>query len=286
MARAPASSVHQPNWIDAILLRDRKVTLIALATVIVGCWFYVLGGAGTGMSTWAMTSWDMALGLPGSMSAAMSTPVNWSVGYAAVMVAMWWVMMIAMMLPSAAPVILLYGKVDGGTRAREGQALSLLPTAFFVLGYGLSWGAFSVAAAGLQWSFETTGLLSPFMMNPTSEVFAGLVLLYAGVYQLSPLKTTCLKHCQGPLQFLTRHWKPGNLGALRMGLHHGAYCLGCCIGLMVILFFGGIMNLYWIAGLAALVFAEKVTPVGPWLPRVTGAFLIAWSLVFFARAAA
>lgn len=286
MARAPASRVHQANWIDWIVLKDRRVTLIALATVIIACWLYILAGAGTGMSTLAMTSWDMALGLPGSISAAMSTPVSWSIGYAVVMVVMWWVMMIAMMLPSAAPVILLYGRVDEGLRAREERAPSVLPTAFFVLGYGLAWGAFSVAAAALQWSFETTGLLSPFMMNPASEVFAGLVLLYAGVYQLSPLKAACLKHCQGPLQFLTRHWKPGKRGALRMGLHHGAYCLGCCLGLMVILFFGGIMNLYWIAGLAALVLAEKVAPMGPWLPRATGTLLIVWSLSFFVRAGA
>lgn len=272
--------MQPPNWINRILLNDRAVTLSALAAVIAGCWLFVLAGAGTGMSTPAMTSWDMALGLPGAISTAMSTPTNWSPGYAAIMVMMWWAMMVAMMLPSAAPVILLYGKVEGGMRAREGRPPSLLPTALFVLGYGLAWGAFSVAAAALQWSFETVGLLSPFMMNPASEVFAGAILLSAGLYQISPLKSACLKHCQGPLQFLTLHWRSGRLGSLRMGLRHGAYCLGCCIGLMVILFFGGIMNLYWIAGLAALVFVEKLATAGPWLARVTGGLLIAWSLTF------
>jgi predicted metal-binding membrane protein len=122
------------------------------------------------------------------------------------------------------------------------------------------------------------------MMNTSSNFFAGSILIYAGAYQLSPLKRTCLKHCQSPLGFLSHHWKPGLWGALRMGLHHGVYCLGCCVGLMAILFFGGIMNLYWIVGLAVLVILEKLLPFGRKIPYVTGPALIIWGLAFLARA--
>jgi predicted metal-binding membrane protein len=121
------------------------------------------------------------------------------------------------------------------------------------------------------------------MMSTSSSIFAGTVLIYAGAYQLSPLKRTCLQHCQNPLAFITRHWRDGLPGALRMGLEHGFYCLGCCLGLMAILFFGGIMNLFWIVGLAVLVLLEKLLPFGARLSAATGPLLIAWGLWFLAR---
>jgi len=260
--------------IERLLMHDRVIVIIALTVVIVASWAYVLAGAGTGMSTLKMTSWQMALGL----SHSMAMPVNWTPEYAVVMFFMWWIMMIAMMLPSAAPMILLYAKV---TRTSSDEAIAhvgLLPVAFFTLGYVLAWAAFSAIATALQWAFESIGVLSPMMMNSTNQLFAGLILLFAGVYQLTPLKQACLKHCRGPIGFLLQHWRPGTWGAFRMGVSHGAYCLGCCWGLMAILFFGGIMNLYWIIGLALIVLLEKLLPVGPSLSYVTGGLLSIWGV--------
>ena len=260
--------------IERLLMHDRVIVIIALTVVIVASWAYVLAGAGTGMSTLKMTSWQMALGL----SHSMAMPVNWTPEYAVVMFFMWWIMMIAMMLPSAAPMILLYAKV---TRTSTDEAIAhvgLLPVAFFTLGYVLAWAAFSAIATALQWAFESIGVLSPMMMNSTNQLFAGLILLFAGVYQLTPLKQACLKHCRGPIGFLLQHWRPGTWGAFRMGVSHGAYCLGCCWGLMAILFFGGIMNLYWIIGLALIVLLEKLLPVGPSLSYVTGGLLSIWGV--------
>jgi predicted metal-binding membrane protein len=251
--------------------------MAALGAVIFASWIYLMAGAGTGMSIMAMTSWSMAIGAPEALSMALATPVDWTPSYAVSMLLMWWVMMIAMMLPSAAPVILLHARVSG----TEG---SILPNAAFVAGYALAWGGFSLSAAALQWLFERVGVLSPYMMNTSSNIFAGAVLIFAGAYQLSPLKRACLSNCHSPLAFLSHHWQPGTWGGLRMGLHHGTYCLGCCAGLMAILFFGGIMNLYWIAGLALLVLLEKLLPAGAKLPWLTGPALIIWGVSFLARA--
>ncbi len=270
------------SWIEKLLGFERILVLVALCSVIAASWLYLLAGAGTGMSPMAMTSWAMAIGAPEALSRAVATPVDWTPAYVLTMFAMWWVMMLAMMLPSAAPVILLHARISGGKTA--GMTRASLPAMAFVTGYLLVWGGFSAVAVALQWLFESLGVLSPAMMSTSSRIFAGAVLIYAGAYQLSPLKRACLKHCQGPLAFLTRHWRDGLAGALRMGLQHGFYCLGCCLGLMAILFFGGIMNLYWIAGLALLVLLEKLLPWGTRLSYITGPLLIIWGLWFWAMA--
>lgn len=284
--------MSKPNLVEALLRRDRLVVVVALTVILVASWAYILSGAGMGMSAFDMTSLSMALGpsqetpmATGGAMAAMATPVDWTLGYALVMVFMWWVMMIAMMLPSAAPMILLHAKVDRSAKARAGQTGGLMPTVAFTIGYLLMWAFFSLLAAGLQWAFEGAGLLSPMMMNSSSMLFAGIILLFAGVYQLTPIKQACLKHCRGPIQFLSQHWRSGASGAFTMGLHHGAYCLGCCWGLMAILFFGGIMNLYWIIGLALIVLIEKLMPLGPWLGRVIGAVLMLAGAGFLLNAA-
>ncbi len=285
--------MNQANPLEGVLKHDRAVVVAALALVLCLSWVYILAGAGMGMSALGMSSLDMALGnapqamegMGGAMS-AMATPVDWNAGYAALMFFMWWVMMIAMMLPSAAPIILLHAVVDRRAKARTGAAGGPWPTAAFTLGYLLAWGLFSALAATLQWSFEAAGVLSPMMMNSTSTLFAGLILVFAGVYQLTPIKQACLRHCRGPIAFLSRHWRAGAGGALKMGLHHGAYCLGCCWGLMAILFFGGIMNLYWIVGLALIVLLEKLLPLGPRLSFATGGLLILWGGSFLFRALA
>ena len=289
----------QANPLEGVLKRDRAVVVAALALVLCLSWAYILAGAGMGMSALGMSSLDMALGharqaatmdgmgggMGGAMS-AMATPVDWTAGYAVMMFFMWWIMMIAMMLPSAAPMILLHAVVDRRTKARAGAPGGPWPTAAFSLGYLLAWALFSALAASLQWAFEAAGVLSPMMMNSTSTLFAGLILVFAGVYQLTPIKQACLRHCRGPIAFLSRHWRPGAGGALKMGLHHGAYCLGCCWGLMAILFFGGIMNLYWIIGLALIVLLEKLVPLGPKLSLATGGLLILWGGSFLYRALA
>ena len=123
------------------------------------------------------------------------------------------------------------------------------------------------------------------MMASTSVWLGGTILIAAGLWQLTPMKTVCLRHCRTPLSFLSGHWKPGHLGAFRMGLEHGAYCVGCCWFLMGLLFVGGIMNLYWIAGLAAYVLIEKTIPFGHWVSRVAGAALVIWgAALLFASA--
>ena len=274
------------GWIEWPLRHERFTVGVLLGVAIAGAWVFVLTGAGTGMSVSAMTSLDMALGAPAAVSRAVASGTEWTVSYAATMAVMWWVMMAAMMLPSAAPMILLHAQIGRGTSRRSGVAPRLMPTLLFGGGYLLMWGCFSVVAAAFQWGLERAGLLSPFMMNGTSFVFAGCVLLYAGLYQISPLKRVCLKHCQSPLQFLSHSWQDGDWGAFRMGLRHGGFCLGCCAGLMAILFFGGIMNLYWIIGLAILVAVEKLSSAGPKLSALTGYLLIAWSGVFFLQALA
>jgi len=281
--------VAETTFLENVLRRDRRVVIAALSVIIVAGWAYVLSGAGMGMSAFDMTSLTRALGPSHDGTAdmaAMATPAAWNAGYAVLMATMWWVMMIAMMLPSAAPMILLHAKVDRRQHLREGEAGGVLSTGTFLLGYLLVWGLFSVAAAGLQWAFEGAGVLSPMTLNSTNAVFAGFILLFAGIYQLTPIKRACLRHCRGPISFLSRHWRPGARGAFVMGLHHGAYCVGCCWGLMAILFFGGVMNLYWVIGLALIVLMEKVMPLGARLSIVTGGLLVMWSASIFYRAVA
>jgi predicted metal-binding membrane protein len=284
-----ASAVAETTFLENVLRRDRRVVIAALSVIIVAGWAYVLSGAGMGMSAFDMTSLTRALGPSHDGTAdmaAMATPAAWNAGYAVLMATMWWVMMIAMMLPSAAPMILLHAKVDRRQHLCEGEAGGVLSTGTFLLGYLLVWGLFSVAAAGLQWAFEGAGVLSPMTLNSTNAVFAGFILLFAGIYQLTPIKRACLRHCRGPISFLSRHWRPGARGAFVMGLHHGAYCVGCCWGLMAILFFGGVMNLYWVIGLALIVLMEKVMPLGARLSIVTGGLLVMWSASIFYRAVA
>jgi predicted metal-binding membrane protein len=284
--------------LEGLLRRDRVVVLGMLAAVIVAAWAYVLSGAGMGMSALDMSSLEMALGrggekamtIPGAtaegmtgMAApmqAMATPAGWDLDYYALMFFMWWIMMVAMMLPSAAPMILLHAAILRKGAEAKGSPQAPWSTVAFTGGYLAAWAGFSAVAAGLQWGFEAAGVLSPMMLNSTSVLFAAGILLFAGLYQLTPIKQACLRHCRGPVSFLTQHWRPGAAGAWRMGLHHGAYCLGCCWGLMAILFFGGIMNLYWIIVLAIIVLLEKVLPVSRQFSAVTGGLFLVWGAAY------
>jgi predicted metal-binding membrane protein len=178
--------------------------------------------------------------------------------------------MLAMMLPSATPMILLFAAVNRKQRARGGP---FVPTAAFAAGYLVLWAVFSVLAVALQWGLQRVELVSPVLLR-ADIVVGGLLLVAAGLYQLTPLKHACLEHCRSPAHFLSRHWRSGPAGALRMGMEHGAFCVGCCWFLMLLLFVGGVMNLAWIAGLAAFVLLEKTVPAGHWLARAAGVALL------------
>lgn len=165
---------------------------------------------------------------------------------------------------------------DFNRRQRE-TGNPYVATSIFALGYLAAWAGFSLVAVILQWGFERTDLLSPTLVG-TNVVLGGVLLLAAGSYQLTPIKHACLRHCRSPLAFLSLRWRRGAPGALRMGLEHGAYCLGCCWFLMGLLFFGGVMNLYWIVGLALFVLLEKIVPAGHWLGYATGGVLSVWGV--------
>ncbi len=231
-----------PDLTSRILRHERLVVAAGVTLLVLLCCWYLATGAG--------------------MSGAM--PMQPPLG---ALVLMWWVMMAAMMLPSAAPAILLYARVR---HVRSGDS-AVAATWVFVAGYAAMWLLFSIVAAFAQrWLAG-----SPELANPFAE---SVVLIAAGLYQLSPLKLACLRQCRAPAQFISRHWRPGWDGAVRLGMLHGAYCIGCCWLLMALLFVGGIMNFVWIAALAALVAVEKLAPGGMWIGRMTGVTLIAWGI--------
>ncbi len=251
--------------LESMLRRDRRVLLAGLVAVLTMAWGWLLAGGGMEMSAVEMTSMSGRDGW-------LMEPAVWTPAYAVLIFAMWWVMMVAMMLPGAAPTLLLFARVN---RKDKAAGAPLVPTALFATGYLLSWGGFSAVATALQWGMESARLLSPMLVTTNRWLGAG-ILLAAGLWQLTPLKAACLQHCRTPLGFLIGNWRAGWFGALRMGLEHGGYCLLCCWFLMALLFFVGVMNLFWITGLAAFVLLEKTIPHGHWLGRAAGIGLVAW----------
>ena len=258
----------QTTTIENILKRERWVVIAGLSAIVALAWLWLLAGAGTGMNIWRMTTWSFPPPIKPNMVA------EWSLTYALLMLSMWWVMMIAMMTPSAAPVILLFGRVYRHEQGRERIGDGVAPTFVFALGYLTSWLLFSAVATLLQWGLEQVGLVHAMLMWSVEAKFSGLLLVAAGLYQFSPLKHACLRHCRSPAQFLAQHYCAGRIGAWRMGMDHGLYCVGCCWVLMALLFAGGVMNLVWIAGLTIFVLLEKVLPYGHVIARVMGAVLL------------
>jgi predicted metal-binding membrane protein len=255
-------------FLEAASRRDRLVLLSGLAGVLALAWLWILLGAGMDMTAIEMTRME-------GMDGWLMRPVQWGVGYALLMFSMWWVMMVAMMLPSAAPMLLLFARVS---RQDKAAVAPLTPTGLFAIGYLIVWGGFSAVAVALQWGLEQARLLSP-MLETTNVWFGASILIAAGLWQLTTMKAVCLRHCRTPLGFLIRNWRGGRWGAFSMGLEHGAWCLGCCWFLMTLLFFGGVMNLFWITGVAVFVLLEKSIPLGHWLGRVAGVTLAGWGML-------
>ena len=249
--------------LEQTLRHDRLIVAIGIAVVVAFSWGYLLAGAAIDMS----------------MADMPMDPEPWSPAQAWLMFAMWWVMMIAMMVPSAAPTILLYAAIK---RRQATTDSPVIASWLFLAGYLVIWAGFSLVAVSLQWGLDQAGLLSG-MMASTSSVVAGIILLAAGLYQLTPIKRACLRYCQNPLLFLSSYWQRGAISALRMGFWHGGYCVGCCWFLMALLFVVGVMNLVWIAAVAIYVAFEKLLPRSEWLSRAAGAGLIVAGGVVLAR---
>lgn len=203
----------------------------------------------------------------------MSMDMSWTLRDVLYAFMMWSVMMVGMMAPSAAPVVALYAGAQR-TRGLHGTG----PILSFGAAYLLVWVAFSAVAALSQWALHEAAMLRP-AMAIASERAGGAILIAAGIYQWTPIKGACLTHCQTPLGFLMSHWREGPVGALGMGLKHGAYCLGCCWALMLVLFVVGVMNLAWVAALTVFVLVEKIGPAGTMVARVAGTVLIAAGLM-------
>lgn len=254
---------------ERVVRRERLVVAGGLAAMALLAWLFVLDGAGTGMSVRAMSTWRFP---PPLVPAANEA---WPAAYWLVMLAMWWVMMIAMMVPSAAPAILVYARVVRHAQNQGESPAAVVPATWFAAGYLLAWLGFSIAAVLVQWGLERLGLMHMMMMWSLDAWLSGAILIVAGLYQLSPFKERCLRQCRMPAEFLARNWRPGIGGAVRLGAAHGLYCVGCCVMLMALLLVGGIMNLFWIAGIAILVLVEKLAPAGGYVARITGAALIA-----------
>jgi len=202
----------------------------------------------------------------------MSPSLAGNAHYVLFLFIMWWTMMLAMMLPSAAPAILTYGAMR--QRFAE-KGASAAPVGIFTLGYAAIWTGFSGAATALQFALHNLIPLTG-MMAVTSAALGGVLLIAVGLYQMSPLKYACLRKCQSPLMFFARNWRKERFGAFRMGLSHGIYCLGCCWVLMGLLFYGGVMELAWIVGIALYVAVEKLIPAGNRLSRLAGILLVGW----------
>ncbi|MSO85184.1 MAG: DUF2182 domain-containing protein [Rhodospirillales bacterium] len=233
------------------LRRDRAVVFASLGLVAAAAWAYTL-----------VLAWTM----PGMADGTGGYSHGWTAGHAAATFVMWTAMMAAMMLPASAPMIVMVATIN---RSRRARGAPYAPTAVFAAGYLAVWSGFSALATLAQWALEKAGVLDAAIAG-ASPVFAGVVLLGAGLYQMTPLKARCLTQCRSPLGFLTMNWREGLTGAFGSGARHGAFCVGCCWALMMLLFAAGTMNVFAIAALTALVLAERLLPQGERLARAVG----------------
>ena len=261
--REPGTRTERPlTIVEFALQSDHAPAVLLLVLLPLICWMWIvvvardMYGPMTGASAWMMTA-------------------NWDVPHILLLWAMWTVMMTGMMLPSASPLVLLYGAI--ARRSPQGRRQVYALTA----GYLIVWMVFSLGATALQRGLAALLVVSP-MMEVTNARFGATLLLLAGVYQLTPIKHACLRTCRSPLGFLMTRWRTGWSGALVTGIEHGAYCVGCCWALMLLLFAGGVMNLTVIAALTAFVAFEKLAPLGPYSARISGLLVMAagfWMVV-------
>ena len=255
-----------PDRLEATLRSDRAIVIAALLGIAGLAWAYMIHEA-RGMER---TGVCRCAGL--AMSGPDTKP--WSPAAVLPLSLMWAEMMVAMMLPSASPMILTFARVN---RQRREQERPFVPTSLFVLGYLVVWSAFSIAAGLGQWALHGAALLSP-AMKSNSAILAGALLICAGIFQWTPWKRACLSHCGSPLSFLLGQWREGRAGALAMGMKHGAYCAGCCWLLMALLFVAGVMNLLWVAVITLVVLLEKALPRVQWIGHAIGVACVAWGV--------
>jgi predicted metal-binding membrane protein len=240
--------------LEAALRHDHLIVFGGLGMVTAISWFWILSmsadmyGSMRGASAWAMTT-------------------TWDLPHLFLLFAMWVVMMTAMMLPSAAPMLKLYIAV-----VRRNAQAAVAHAYLLAAGYLVTWSLFGAAAAITQRLLAEQSIVSP-MMDLADVRLGAIVLIVVAVYQFTPLKRDCLEACRSPFQLITSYWRPGSLGAFTMGLRHGRYCLGCCWALMLLLFVGGVMNAYVIGALTVFVLIEKVTPPGRAASRIGGGVL-------------
>lgn len=238
--------VNKRTILEHILARDTLIVSACIALLVVGAWWWLSG----------VTTMADPLSHTSSAMASMENMADvWGVSYLLSSSLMWALMMVAMMLPSAASMILVYARL---ARQTPGYATRV---AIFVLAYLAMWMLFSIFATIAQAALVSASIVTGMTLKLESRMLVAALLVGAGLYQLSWLKTACLEQCQSPLSFLMQRWRPGWSGALRLGVGHGLYCLGCCWALMLLLFVGGVMNLAWIAILSCIVFVEKVAPL-------------------------
>ncbi|MEM5400259.1 DUF2182 domain-containing protein [Paraburkholderia unamae] len=223
--------------------------------------------------------WGMAHMDAGAAMAIMPRMTHWQVADLLLVLAMWAIMMAAMMLPSVVPMVLAFASMSSRRRA---QHLSYAPTSVFVLGYLTVWSGFSVFATLAQWGLLEARLVTPMMVSAT-PLFAGALLVIAGMFQFTPLKHACLARCASPVGFLLAGWRDGILGAWIQGFRHGMYCVGCCGLLMTLLFVFGVMNVLWIVALTIYIMLEKMLPQVRWIPFAQGVLLICWGVEVAAR---
>jgi predicted metal-binding membrane protein len=246
------------QYLEAVLKRDRAFVIAGLAGVTAVAWAYMMYLA-------------RAMGKPTGIEMAMARMQVWGTGDFVLMFIMRAVMMVAMMTPSATPMILTFCRIH---RRRYEQRDPIVATSVFLAGYLVVWSVFSAVATVAQWRLHHAALLSSMMVS-NSPLFGGMLLIGAGVFQFTPIKNACLTHCRSPIGFFMTEWREGTRGAFYMGVHHGIYCVGCCWLLMALLFVAGVMNLLWVAVIAAYVFVEKIVPAGNWVGRAVGLCTIA-----------
>jgi predicted metal-binding membrane protein len=259
--------------LETILRKERLIVGGCLVFIVLAAWWYLFHTrAGMSMPSMDMPGMDMS-----EMNMADSKP--WQSADILLLFIMWAAMMVAMMVPSAAPMVLAFVSVN---QRRQAAGRVFVPVGIFLAGYLAIWTAYSAFATLAQWGLHKAALLSP-AMTATSPLLNGALLIAAGIFQWTPLKRGCLKGCRSPLSFLMSEWRDGKAGAFIMGLRHGSYCVGCCWILMALLFVAGVMNLLWVAVITVFVLAEKTVPRGELLGHFAGVALVLTGAGLIAR---